>query len=47
LLEAVVFPLRLPVLRQRGDLFWDEQAAIGCETFQDDILEGELVYVKS
>ena len=42
LLETRVLPSLLPVLRQRWDFFGDEEAAVGGETFQDDVFEGEL-----
>lgn len=40
--KAEVAPIRLPRGGDRGDLFGDEETAIGGQTFQDDIFKGEL-----
>lgn len=42
LLEGQVLPLGRPVIGEGGDFFWDEKAAVGGETLEDNFLEGEL-----
>lgn len=41
-LERELLPLGLPVGRQGRNLFWNEQATVGGETFEDYILKREL-----
>lgn len=44
LLEREIFPCCLPVGRESGDFFGDEETAVGRETFEDYGFEGELAF---
>ena len=43
--EGEVFPVGRPLVRQGGNFFGDEEAAVRSEALEDDFLERELCYV--
>lgn len=42
-LERSIFPFRLPVWGQRGNLFGNEETSVLGQSLEDDILEGETI----